>query len=405
MPQRPSTSTFFQLPWSAGIQEFSLQLVVQWKDEWWHAGTAILIGDKLALSAKHILEFIYTHILGESIPTGIPEFERTGFLFGLPEGCGMNAIQTIDSGQNTLQWSVSGFYRVGYRETDLMLLSLAPHPVISPQTTSYRQIKLPRLWLFPPPIGQLIDVFGFPDHQDHIGGKLPDGSATDYFLYQSKGSVVHINSTLENRQASRVSFSTTAHTHSGMSGGPVAVKNSFLGNVICGVVSSRRAFANESLITPLWPILGTRVFRNDPELGVPGNYSVLELANAGIVNAPSAEHFSLQTIRRQLNPDGSCEETVIDGEQADNIDATELEIQIVCTFPELQRQGTLLGNTDWIDGVSIRILSVSSQGLIRRGAGVCKAESITLVPNSEFLVNPLFSFTIENFADEQNNKP
>lgn len=383
MPQCSNTDNFFHIPWTAGIQEFSLQLVVQWKGEWWNAGSAILIGDRLALSAKHIIEFIYTHIVGNSIPTGIPDYERTGYPIVLPEGCGMNAVQTIDSGKSSLQWSVSKLYPVGYKEVDLILLSLTAHPdqAVSPGCKSYKQKKLPRLWLYPPAVGQIVDAFGFPDHEQHSGGNLPNGSLAGYLLYRSKGEVVHINSTLENRQASHLSFTSTAETKSGMSGGPVALSKPPWGNFICGVVSRSRSFANESLATPLWPILGTKVFRDDAELGNPGKYSILELAKAGIVNAPSADHFSLRTIRREPNGDGTFTETVLNGEPAEDADPGDLEIEIVCAFPELQRQGTLLGSSEWIDGLRLRMTDIYVKNIIKREQKIRRAESVSLFPN------------------------
>lgn len=266
-----------------------MPIAVQYEEEWYHAGSCCLIAKNLAITAKHILEWMYLQVAKQTLDLYDPDLKDPdhGYKIRLPGGLGIDVFLFLTNG-NARRFSVAGFYKVGFKENDVILLKLAPHP-----NCDYRnepiELEVPTFDLVPPRVGLHVKGVGFPDHPEHEHSKLPAEHYSGYHLYRSEGEVEAINS--EVGSAPVASFQTSMKTTSGLSGGPVFVERE-QGNVCCGIVS-RGGMVDYSLITPLWTIAAAQIHPVDNMPIRYGASCMLDLMQAGIIPAIGAEKLKL----------------------------------------------------------------------------------------------------------------
>jgi len=231
------------------LYKFVLAVAVQYEDRWYHAGSCCLLASNVAVTAKHILEFIYLQVAGKQVDFYDPDLQSSehGFLFTPPPGVGIDVFQFLDEGKKCRRFSVTGFYRVGFKDVDLILLRIEPHELCNYKYESI-ETDVPIFDLIPPSVGLNVEGFGFPDHPKFQYSELPKKHYSDYYLYQGSGKVEAIN--WESGSAQHASFLTSMRTNSGMSGGPVFVSRG-QDKVCCGIIS-RGGYTDYSFVTPIW---------------------------------------------------------------------------------------------------------------------------------------------------------
>lgn len=292
MPQFEKHDFLTIMKTDVSLYKFVLALAAQYEGSWYHVGSCCLIAANLALTAKHLVEFMYRHIAHEEIELYNPDVQdsKHGYLFNLPEGLGLDAYQFVDGHKDFRRFSVLGYYGMGYKDTDLILLRIEPHALCPFKDKPREDAEVPIFDLIPPRVGRKVHGFGFPDHPKHDGSKLPDGEhLSDYYLYQSSGVVEAIN--WEAGSAQHSSYQSSMRTLSGMSGGPVFTEIDGE-NYCCGIIS-RGGAVDYSLVSPMWLAAGAQVH---PVTDMPvrhGASGIIDLMRAGLIKTVGSERISL----------------------------------------------------------------------------------------------------------------
>jgi hypothetical protein len=202
----------------------------------------------------------------------------------------MDAFQFFHERRSLRRFSVQGYFKVGYKDCDLLLLLIEPHP-LCPYREEPQEFDVPFLDLFPPSVGRTVNGFGYPDHPERPESLLLQDFHSDYYLYHSTGVVEAINS--EPRSALQASYQTSMGTISGMSGGPAFTKRD-IGNVCCGIISRGGTHENPySLVSPLWLLAGAQV---PPVDNLPVRYgatSLLDVMRSNQIKTIGIEHLDL----------------------------------------------------------------------------------------------------------------
>lgn len=316
MPQFADSDDFHSVDHNHPHAEFCLLLIAQNKqlDEWWPIGSAVLIGNGIAVSARHILHFVQRRILNIHLDSLDAAFYGPDVYYRMPEGdhIGFDAIQfTNDSPNGFFRWSVHAISAEPRQSVDLVMLDLRPHPLSPPKAVSaFGPLELQ---IFPPAVGQEILVVGWPDHPSTNGGPLPNKVLSDTYLYESKGSVTQICEVGGDREG----FLSDARTESGMSGGAILARKPNDELVVAGVVS--RKLDDLSTHTALWTLLPQKAPDHEKGTYVP----IPILADRGILNLPGKNLFTFGQIEGKVG------------------------LHQVCTIPEITGCGTYQGKSVW----------------------------------------------------------
>lgn len=289
MPQYSQHEYLQRVRVSSSQYQFTLPICVQHREYWYHLGSCFLIAPNLAVTAKHLLEFAYLQVLGKKLDLYNPDLQdsKYGYRFDISSDSSLDVFQISEEGGKVRRLSVEGHYSSGFKDQDLMLLRLIPHPLCRFKSEPFKP-DVPILSLIPPTVGKSVRSFGWPDHPDHLHSELPADFLSDYFIYTSEGVVEAVN--WEVGSSRHASLQTSMRTKSGMSGGPVFTEREE-GPLVWGVIS--HATADYSQIAPIWTMLGATLH---PVNGMPkrhGGTLIIDLIRAGAISARGVDHFDV----------------------------------------------------------------------------------------------------------------
>lgn len=257
------------------IKEFALPVIAVHGPEVFASGTAIVVAQGLAITAKHVLEDFAAKYV-QKYPQEDPEDLPFHIFFH----------QVREGGKTEALWQC--LYMWKCQLSDIVFLAFQPY---SNHDQDYRW-KSPVISLFPPPIGTGIMAFGYHEIEGPSGKKYVSSTAT--------GTVAEIH---ERRRDSSMlpfpCFRTNARFDGGMSGGPVFRMDN---GQLCGIVCTNLPPSEEeegevqhtSYVTTLWPAMATMI--SVPREGQPPEevYPVLHLARDGYLEAPDWQRIELE---------------------------------------------------------------------------------------------------------------
>jgi hypothetical protein len=138
MEMLPVLPTFYHTGFNSPITEFALILLAQRHDRLSSLGTAVIVGNHLAITAGHVIQGYFREFGDEQIVAG-------------KEGpFSLQAVQFIDNGAEAKLWNVRQLVVAGH--TDIAFLLLHPHTT---DQLSYSW-RGPKLQLLPPAVGTTV---------------------------------------------------------------------------------------------------------------------------------------------------------------------------------------------------------------------------------------------------------
>jgi hypothetical protein len=229
------------------ITEFALPLIAHKDEKYFAQGTAVIVGPCLALTAKHVIYDFHKTYEGNDVVT--PD---KGDVVNINTSFNMKAIQIREKDGKSLLWNIDKIWTSSI--TDAAFLRLRP---MSEECQNH-EWRLPRLSLFPPPVGSEVHCFGYPNSKATLTDA--NGNSVAIRLEQSpttsKGTVIAVfNERRDSVQFPFACFQTDARFDGGMSGGPV-----FSGGYLCGLICSNIPPCNDgephaSFVVSLWPVM------------------------------------------------------------------------------------------------------------------------------------------------------
>ncbi len=267
------------MPGDGVIRTFGLLVAGTDESDLVAMGTGFLVAPNVALTARHVIDEIFTRFEGRLPPDAIAD---TRF--------GLDFAQLEPSGGLT-KWKVR---RYGYSPSiDIAALILEPeHPL--PEDYSWEGY-LPEISVFPPPAGSMITAYGYPGSRPRVDEKGIARIAVD--PRRSTGKVLEIH--LDRRDRSMLPFPcfhTDAAFDGGMSGDPVLDQQ----GLVIGVVTSSFAPASDgephaSYVSLLWSALGLALPVEASTLHPTTPYPLLRLAHQeGSMRVRGVEAVSLE---------------------------------------------------------------------------------------------------------------
>jgi hypothetical protein len=208
-------------------------------------GCGVIIGPRMVLTARHVIEAFVQHSTGER-PTRI-------------EGkipLNLRAIHFVDGGSRAQTWHVRKTYfgptLVG---SDLVILLLDP---LTEEQLSYKW-KRPFIQLLPPKVGSKIAAFGY--HSMKITTTSAGRERINFNPYTTTGTVEEIHHAARDKSQLRFPcFRTNARFDPGMSGAPVFSEEGFLCGIVCSNMPPEADDGEHvSYVSVLWPMMGIHV--------------------------------------------------------------------------------------------------------------------------------------------------
>lgn len=209
-------------------------------------GCGVMIGPRMAITARHVIEAFIEVYTGER-PTRIE---------GKMQQMSLGAIHFIDEDSRVQQWHIRKMYfgptLVG---SDLAILLLDP---LTEEQLSYKW-KRPFIQLLPPEVGSKIAAFAY--HSMNVTMTAAGRERINFNPYTTTGTVEEIHHAARDKVQHRSPcFRTNARFDPGMSGAPVFTEKGFL----CGIVSSNMPPETDdgehtSYVSLLWPMMGIHV--------------------------------------------------------------------------------------------------------------------------------------------------
>jgi Trypsin-like peptidase domain len=236
--------TFYHTGFNSPITEFAMMLLAQKENHYSSLGTAIIIGNHLAVTAGHVLAG-YFELYGDR---AVIDAEASEGSFSL------QAVQFLNNGSEVKLWNIRQV--VVPRHTDISFLALSPH---TKDQLSY-EWRGPQLQLLPPAVGSVVTAFGYHSTEvvvDH------DRITIRTNPYSSRGVVQEIHH--ERRDASVLKFPcyrVNSRFAPAMSGGPVLSDDGLLCGIVCSSFDTGTAdqdIEHTSYVTTLWPLMGTEL--------------------------------------------------------------------------------------------------------------------------------------------------
>jgi hypothetical protein len=249
-------------------------------DNYYASGTAIIIGNNLAITAQHVISDFFAYFEGHQLDA-LPNSEIPGTFY-------MQVFQILNEGKSGLIWNVTRLWSCNF--TDIAVLRLTP---FSKDAVNYKW-RLPILELIPPSVGDRVSAFGY---RNARVSQLQGSITWKVDPKTSIGEVKEVHG--EKRDICRLPFpcfQTNARYDGAMSGGPVFNDNGHLCGIICSNLppsSDSQEEDHASYVTSLWPLMGLKIDmdRKGHPTGV--KYPILELARDGIIKANSWEKIIL----------------------------------------------------------------------------------------------------------------
>lgn len=230
------------------------------------AGSGVMLGDAMALTAKHVIEDHMSVLDGRSLASGMTaRFE-------------LIAARGLRDGKTMVIYIVEAFSLSPV--SDLAVLTLRPRGPVP-------AAALPVLDLFPPGVGEPIVGVGF-----HSGtaAVVNEVVRVNHEAHTSAGHVIEVHHQL--RDPSRLTFPcfrVDARFDGGMSGGPVFDQRGRVCGIVCSSAPPHESGeAHLSYATTLWPLMSLAVPGTDGSARV-----VRDLAASGEIAAENWQNTEL----------------------------------------------------------------------------------------------------------------
>jgi len=260
------------------ITEFALAIKAHRDDKYYASGSAIIIGQNLAITAQHVIDDFFREFEGNYI-SAPPNSEVAGSFH-------LQLFQILNNGKSGLIWNVTRLWACNF--SDIAVLRL------SPTTQEALEYKwwLPKIDLIPPRVGERISCFGYRNPKiTKISNKIE-------WQVDSKTSIGEVTEVHDQKRDScRLSFpcfQTNARYDGAMSGGPVFKDTGKLCGIICSnLPPSADGEDHVSYVTSLWPLMGMKI--DIDRRGHPKSikYPMLELARDKFIHADGWERIIL----------------------------------------------------------------------------------------------------------------
>jgi hypothetical protein len=240
----PGEPSFTKLEGHSPITQIALPLIAMTGDYASCLGTATLLCPGLAVTARHVIEYIFKEV-GTKMPQDSGAvLSEAPFSLLLP--------QTGDNPDDLFVWR--SHRMVTPLDSDLTFLVTAPFGGTSKDIPMIR----PRLTLIPPVVGSRITAFGYPrsiaalshNEEGEVMELLNEVSG-----YTSVGSVEEVH--LAKRDSGMLKFpcfQTSSQFDGGMSGGPVLDEHGKVCGVVCSGTNGDRSLNYASLFWP-WTLM------------------------------------------------------------------------------------------------------------------------------------------------------
>jgi hypothetical protein len=276
----PPTPAFRDSPSLDAAQEIALRVIAEFPGwRFYQLGTAVLIGGRLAITAKHVLEDPIRRFGGLRTADGL---EVTGHSIRL--------LQVLP-GPVYRTWNVS---RAWITPTDIALLHIDLDR--TSETEPSIQWRAPVLRLMPPPTGAKVLAFGYRESKIEVSETVNGGHHIELndIPTTSIGEVGQIFS--ERRETSMLTFpcfEVFARFAHGMSGGMVIDED----GALCGLVCAGYDFSDPnamplSYASTLWPILRTMISIDRGDAYPRGvEYPMIDLALDKLINVIGLEQL------------------------------------------------------------------------------------------------------------------
>jgi hypothetical protein len=241
----PPTPAFRDSPSLDAAQEIALRVIVEFAGwRFFQLGTAVLIGGRLAITAKHVLEDPIRRFGGIRTAKGL---EVAGYSIRL--------LQVLP-GPIYRTWSVS---RAWITSSDIAILHIELDRTSEAEPNV--QWRVPLLRLVPPPTGEKVLAFGYRESKIEVS-ETPDGVHHLELNDVPSTSIGQVGQIFPERRDSSMltfpCFEVCARFAPGMSGGMVIDQD----GALCGLVCAGYEFDDPNAIplsyaATLWPILTT----------------------------------------------------------------------------------------------------------------------------------------------------
>jgi hypothetical protein len=270
----PSVPFFRDSPSTDQIQEFALRVVVELPGWEFHViGTATLIGGHLAITAKHVLDYVAATFGGKRTQRGIEV-----------DGYSLRLIQVLP-GPIYRIWNV---FSAWITSSDIAILHLGLNG--GSDTETKIDWRSPMIRVVPPPTGQKVLAFGYRESKIEVT-ESADGVHHIVLNDIPTTSAGHVGTIFPGRRDSSMltfpCFEVRARFAHGTSGGLVIDEN----GALCGLVCSGLRFddPNEipvSYAATLWPMLLTKISADRGDAYPRGvTYPVIDLVRDKILHA------------------------------------------------------------------------------------------------------------------------
>lgn len=277
-------STLNETPLSSPICTWALPLTARKGGDFFPSGSAIIIGQNLAITAKHVIEGFMSDLGSEEVS---PDHFKHKFA--------LQAAQVLDSGETGVLWNVPKIWRSAH--TDIAFLLLSP---TTSESLSF-QWKALSLDLRPLQVGAKIAAFGY--HTPRISHDQDSHQPIFYWTLSPTTSTGIVTEVFHERRDSAFlkfpCYQTSALFRPSMSGGPALTESGCLCGLVCSGIDFGQADAEPvSYVTALWPSMATPVSIDRKGFPRGVTYPVLDLARHGYIHAIGWENVVLT-----VNPD------------------------------------------------------------------------------------------------------
>lgn len=265
---------FFQLAKpEETMREYALALAAVKDDKFYPSGTAVIIGERLAITAKHLFD--------DDWNKNLCEFSVV-------------ASQVRDGGNVGALWYVERVFPAPH--SDIVILFLTPVSG-SQSAVDYEWKNAPILNPRPPPVGEAIWGFGYPGSE----AKSTKESNILSVAWSDQpsittGEVIEVHDLCRETFLYRYPcFRTNARFDGGMSGGPVFnSRGELCGLIWGGLPPEGEGLDHASYVSTLWPFMGTMM--NLRLKGFPAGYyyPLRKLAQLGLINVLNLDQIRVE---------------------------------------------------------------------------------------------------------------
>jgi hypothetical protein len=237
------------------------------------SGSGVLIAPRLALTAKHVVEDLWTRLSRSNKAfTGVKPLTAEFRIL---------ALQFVGSADELVLWTVEKAW--GSAHSDLCILALAP---LSVNALNYTFEERLTLRASPPLEGSRVAAFGYSGSNVEAISREPNLQLR-WGLNPATTDGIVLTVLNEMRDRSLLNFpcfEINARFEGGMSGGPVFNEAGELCGIVCSSVTPEQGVSHIAYSATLWPVLGVLIDFEAPGIVVSGPYTIADMARIGQVH-------------------------------------------------------------------------------------------------------------------------